>query len=395
MPSQPLFKWTHGYGEDVYCLLHKLHRERDHEAYWDDNDNDLYDKVLRDCGDDEEGDDGEEGEDFLTAMNAEKELLGQGEEENFVAGGLFTLPKDETEESFESPAAFDEHQTEMESALEFKDDTEMEGYGFKIPAMDTDQHDPANNSLVTKELFPPSNDISITYRKSIPFSSATWDDTSLVKTVTKIWACEQTYSFKILYPRLYCKECGLDRYICVYDDTFIDVHSKGDIWYDTEFINVFSFLVCHGSHTLKTTLAPKKSPRLVVVVFPQHSWSTAKINVMQEPLPDKMVLLLWEKSHYAVMEVIVSSRSMNIYDGLNKSLSAWYPHAEYILKMLGIIKAPFKSPAVSFSLCQCQPPLSLVMGKMIGIFQLKSSLPNMMVIIVDQLHASRSLKCFI
>ncbi len=44
----------------------------------------------------------------------------------------------------------------------------------------------------------------------------------------------------------------------------------------------------------------------------------------------------------------MSSRTMNIYDGLNKSLSAWYPHAEYILKMLGIIKAPFKSPAVQF-----------------------------------------------
>jgi hypothetical protein len=173
------------------------------------------------------------------------------------------------------------------------------------------------------------------------------------------------------------------------------VHSKGDIWYDTEFINIFSFLVCHGSHTVQTTFAPKKSPHLVVIVFPQHSWSTSKINVMPGPLPDKMVLLLWERSHYAVMEVIMSSRMMNIYDGLNKSLSAWYPHAEYILKMLGIIKAPFKSPAVSFSLCQCQPPLSLVMGKMIGIFQLKSSLPNMMVIIVDQLHASRSLKCFI
>jgi len=262
---------------------------------------------------------------------------------------LFTLPKDETEEeSFESPAAFDEHQTEMKSALALnKDDTEMEGYGLKMPAMDTDQHEASNNSLVTKELFPPSNDVSITYCKLIPFSSATWNDKSLVKTVTKIWG-EQTYSFKILYPRLYCKECGLDRYICVYDDTFIDVHSKGDIWYDTEFINIFSFLVCRGSHTVQTTFAPKKSPHLVVIVFPQHSWSTAKINVMPGPLPDKMVLLLWERSHYAVMEVIMSSRTMNIYNGLNKSLSAWYPHAEYILKMLGIIKAPFKSPAVQF-----------------------------------------------
>jgi len=72
-------------------------RKRD-VAYWDDNDNDVYDKVLRDCGDDDKGDDGEEGEDFLMAMMVEKELLGQGEEENFVAGGLFTLPKDETEE---------------------------------------------------------------------------------------------------------------------------------------------------------------------------------------------------------------------------------------------------------------------------------------------------------
>ena len=330
------------YGNDVSSPSDQTTDRKRNDAYWDVND-DVLDKPLMNCGDDDEADEGEEGEDFLTAMMEEKELLQQRQvakeeqelwEETIVAG-LLKTPNDDTEEMDETPAAP-------------KDETEMEGYGLKMPATDTNQHAATSISLLTKELFPPSNeDVSITYRKLIPFASASWNDKSVVKSVNKTWG-EITYSFKLQYPRLYCKECGLDRYICVYDDTFIDVHSKGDIWYDTEFINVFSFLVCHGSHTLKTTLAPKKSPRLVVVVFPQHSWSTAKINVMQEPLPDKMVLLLWEKSHYAVMEVIVSSRSMNIYDGLNKSLSAWYPHAEYILKMMGIIKAPFQSPAVQF-----------------------------------------------
>jgi hypothetical protein len=39
----------------------------------------VLDKPLMNCGDDDEADEGEEGEDFLTAMMEEKELLQQGQ----------------------------------------------------------------------------------------------------------------------------------------------------------------------------------------------------------------------------------------------------------------------------------------------------------------------------
>ena len=61
------------------------------------------------------------------------------------------------------------------------------------------------------------------------------------------------------------------------------------------------------------------------------------INVVT-PSKDLLVLLLWESSHYAVLEVHISERTMMISDGLDYALSNWYHHAEYVLKKIGAIK---------------------------------------------------------
>ena len=50
------------------------------------------------------------------------------------------------------------------------------------------------------------------------------------------------------------------------------------------------------------------------------------------------MLLLWESSHYAVLEVHISERTMMISDGLDYALSNCYCHAEYVLETIGVIK---------------------------------------------------------
>ena len=57
------------------------------------------------------------------------------------------------------------------------------------------------------------------------------------------------------------------------------------------------------------------------------------------PTKDHRVILLWESSHYAVLEVHISERTMMISDGLDYALLTWYRHAEYVLKKIGAIKA--------------------------------------------------------
>ncbi len=97
-----------------------------------------------------------------------------------------------------------------------------------------------------------------------------WNDKTVIKHQVKSeW--RRPLPYKCLYPRLYCKECDADCYICGYDKKYLDAHSKGKGWYDTEFINIFSRMVCHVGHSKdpskKGQKAPK-TPELLICVFP-------------------------------------------------------------------------------------------------------------------------------
>ncbi len=107
----------------------------------------------------------------------------------------------------------------------------------------------------SKELFP----IDRAVTKNITLSPTTivcklicvdegWNDKTVIKQQIKS-AWRRPLPYKCLYPRLYCEECAADCYICAYDDKYLDAHSKNKGWYDTEFINIFSRMVCHVGHS--------------------------------------------------------------------------------------------------------------------------------------------------
>jgi hypothetical protein len=84
-----------------------------------------------------------------------------------------------------------------------------------------------------------------------------WNDKTVIKQQIKSeWS--RPLPYKCLYPCLYCEECEADCYICAYDDKYLDAHSKNKGWYDTEFINIFSRLSCHGGHSLDHDKKGKK-----------------------------------------------------------------------------------------------------------------------------------------
>ena len=83
-----------------------------------------------------------------------------------------------------------------------------------------------------------------------------WRDKSVVKIQTKP-SLKPSLTYKVLYPHLYCDTCNADCYICVYNHKYIAAHSKGEGWYDTEFINIFARLLYHLSHS--PSITKKKS----------------------------------------------------------------------------------------------------------------------------------------
>jgi hypothetical protein len=87
-----------------------------------------------------------------------------------------------------------------------------------------------------------------------------WNDKTVIKHQIKTeW--RHAWPYKCLYPRLYCKECDPDCYICVYDNKYIEVHSKNKGCYDTEFINIFSRLACHVGHLLHPAMKREENER--------------------------------------------------------------------------------------------------------------------------------------
>jgi hypothetical protein len=167
-----------------------------------------------------------------------------------------------------------------------------------------------------------------------------WNDKTVIKQQIKSeW--RRPLSYKCLYPRLYCEECDADCYICGYDEKYLDAHSKNKGWYDTEFINIFSRMVCHVGHSKDPSKKGQKTPNtpeLLICVFPvdMASYNNEAIEVIQ-PKKDRLVVLFCVESHYAVCEVILKDRVMRISDGLDKPLSKWFPQAEYVLKKIGVV----------------------------------------------------------
>ena len=135
-----------------------------------------------------------------------------------------------------------------------------------------------------------------------------WNDKTVIKQHIKT-EFRHPLPYKCLYPCLYCEECEADCYICAYDDKYIDAHSKNKGLYDTEFINIFSRLVCHGRHSLNHDMKGKKmkeTPELLICVFPVD---TASYNndaiVVIKPKKDRLVVLMCVESHYTVCEIIL------------------------------------------------------------------------------------------
>ena len=173
-----------------------------------------------------------------------------------------------------------------------------------------------------------------------------WNDKSVVKQLTKS-SIKKGFQYKAIYPCLYCLDCNLDTFVTVYDPAYIDCHSKGETWYDTEFISTFAKMVCHVNHLGFNCHEKGRSkvdpPELMLCQFPHQDWSITDIKQMT-PRSNCLAVLLFHRNHYAVLVVNMKNRVLSIYDGLGHDLSNWYPHCKYVLKKIGVMDCFAPSP---------------------------------------------------
>ena len=113
-----------------------------------------------------------------------------------------------------------------------------------------------------------------------------------------------------------CKLCGHFS-LCVYDDVYLEqCHSTGR-WWDSEFIRSFCMLTAHQYHNPK-----------VKIVFCFHDNDDEIIDLSSQVT--SVLGVVFESSHYVVVEYSISSKRFLIYDGLQYKLHTWTKHCSNI-----------------------------------------------------------------
>jgi len=141
--------------------------------------------------------------------------------------------------------------------------------------------------------------------------------------------------YQFLYPRLSCQECcfpTLNRLIPIGDSEYDAANENTNRWYDGHFISAFGSLAAHYAH--KAQLIDQSlvdRPTLIHVTYPKQIIQDADCHNL--PLQVKrIVAVMHHQDHYGVMEINIQSRSVTIFDGMNRSLLVWEDHILNALK---------------------------------------------------------------
>ncbi len=119
-----------------------------------------------------------------------------------------------------------------------------------------------------------------------------------------------------------------------------------DVWLDGDFISAFASLVHHKNHSLAPTALMKSGqdvPQLTHVTYPN---SHMTINDYKA-LPSRVkciVAVMHTKLHYAVMEIKIDTKTINIFDGLHWPLLDLKDHVIRAMRKCMLVD-PFVVPS--------------------------------------------------
>lgn len=144
--------------------------------------------------------------------------------------------------------------------------------------------------------------------------------------------------YKFLMPTLNCTDCCFHtgRYcMTVGDDTYIESIRTTTNWYDGDFIGSFAQLASHYAHV---TYNERNSvsenidmPMVIHVTFPRQQLEVGHYKALPDGVT-RVVAIMHDADHYAVLEITVPTKRIVIYDGLSRDLIGWIDHVVSAMK---------------------------------------------------------------
>ncbi len=175
-----------------------------------------------------------------------------------------------------------------------------------------------------------------------------WDNGNIAQNHS-ILSGRHRVEYKFLFPTLTCGECCFlhsKTLISVVDIDYYNSNRSTNRWYDGVFISSFAQLAAHYTHLTVSEQSSDlgdsyKQPLLLHVTYPNQILQEGKYKALPDHVT-KVVAVMHDRDHCAMMEIDIPVKKVVIFDGLYKDLKKWMDHVVSGMKqcmLLGLIDA--------------------------------------------------------
>ncbi len=159
-----------------------------------------------------------------------------------------------------------------------------------------------------------------------------WDNGNIARNHS-ILSGRHRVEYKFLFLALTCGECCFPHsktLISVGDSDYLHSNRLTNRWYDGVFISSFAQLAAHYVHLTVLERSSVlgdgyKQPLLLHVTYPNQILLEGKYNALPDYVT-KVVAVMHDRDHYAVMEIDIPMKKVVIFDRLYEELDKWMDH---------------------------------------------------------------------
>jgi hypothetical protein len=159
-----------------------------------------------------------------------------------------------------------------------------------------------------------------------------WDNGNIAQNHS-ILSRQHRVEYKFLFPTLTCGECcflHLKTLVSVGDSDYLHSDRLTNRWYDGVFISSFAQLVAHYVHLTVSEQSSVlgdsyKQPLLLHVTYPNQILQEGEYKALPDHVT-KVVAVMHNRDHYAVMDIDIPLKKVVIFNGLYKELNKWMDH---------------------------------------------------------------------
>ena len=144
-------------------------------------------------------------------------------------------------------------------------------------------------------------------------------------------------TFQFVYPKLtcHCVHTG-DHMIEVGDEAYLHSIQNSTLWWDQEFVTAFSIMAAHYAHSYEGRDTSIVLPHLVNIITARDVVHESVCKNI-DPSVERVVGVIHQVNHYAVMDINIKTRVARIYDGLQaRALGTWTQHVVNALQMCNL-----------------------------------------------------------